>query len=190
MSEREPREKAGDVAIGRVRCFVAAFITAESAPRLQAMAREHLDPRLLTGRAGRSVPLENYHVTLKFLGEIAEPVMREAQDAVDALEGHRVHGEAIGLTGLPRPRSPRIVAATLAAQPALEAWWRTLQERLGAEERGFRPHVTLLRLRRPRFVRPVLLPDPVEVSLDPPRLYRSDQSAEGVRYRPLVLDDL
>ena len=168
-----------------VRCFAAAFLTRESARRLQAVARESLGPRLWQSDHARRVPLANYHVTLKFLGALTEPAAAAALRAVEDLAGRELEARATGLRGFPQRRSARLVAAELETHPSLEAWWAALQKRLGAEDRGFRPHVTVLRLRRPRPFRPLTLAEPVSLVLCAPRLYRSDQTGEGVRYAPV-----
>ncbi len=172
-------------ASGAVRCFAAVFLETESASRLEALAAERLDGRLHERGAGRRVPAERYHVTLKFFGEIQPAAVADALAAVTALNGHPVAGAVTGLSGFPRTGSARLVAAELAANAQLEAWWAVLGARFGAEHRRFRPHVTVLRLRRPRTVARVLLPDPLPVTLAAPRLYRSDPTPDGARYRPL-----
>ncbi len=172
---------------GPIRCFVAAFLTAESAALLQAALREVVDPRLLGRRVARVVPTGNYHVTLKFLGDTEPAALPAALAAVQALSGHDVSAEVPAVTGFPRARGARLVAAELADHPGLEAWWAALGARLGSEHRPFRPHVTVLRLRRPRTVGRAELSPTLPVTLTAPRLYRSDQADAGVRYSPVVL---
>jgi len=169
-----------------VRCFVATFLAPESARRLRSAARAGAGG-LLRRPDARQVPLENYHVTLKFLGEVGEDALPEALEAVASLAAHGVVARVTGLIGLPRAGAARLLAAEMAPQPDLHAWWTALQARLGAEERPFRPHVTVLRLRRSRAFAPAALPEPVTVELAHPRLYRSDEGADGVRYRPVSL---
>ena len=166
-----------------MRCFVAAFLAGESAERLQSRAGAVLGD-LPSHRDVRRVPQQNYHVTLTFLGEIGPDVLPEALAAVDRLGGHPVAGRVVALTGFPRPSAARLLAAELEPEPQLEGWWASLQGLAGAVERGFRPHVTVLRFRRPRTFRPS--PLPVAVDLETPRLYRSDQTPDGVRYRPVT----
>jgi 2'-5' RNA ligase len=115
-------------------------------------------------------------------------VLPETLAAVARLGGHPVAGRVVGLTGFPRPSAARLLAAELEPQAHLEGWWASLQGLPGGEDRGFRPHVTVLRFRRPRAFRPSSLPQPVAVNLEPPQLYRSDQTRDGVRYRPVTLD--
>jgi 2'-5' RNA ligase len=169
-----------------VRCFVGALVAAESARLLQSTTLTCLDQQLLGRRAARQVPLENYHVTLKFLGEIDPAAVPDVLAAVESLAGHGVSGAVTGLTGFPRAAAARMVVAELADQPQLDVWCARLRQQFGSEERRFRPHVTLLRLRRTRAVDAVEFPEPIAIDLEAPRLYRSDQTPQGVRYRPLV----
>lgn len=168
-----------------MRCFVAAFVQAESARRLHDAAVACLDEDLVRAPGARPVPLANYHVTLKFLGPIAPAAMRRALEAVDGLDGRETAAEAGVVAGFPRLRSARLAAAVLRPHDALQAWWHALQQTLGVEHRRFRAHVTVLRFRRPCALAPRNLPEPVPLLLGPPTLYRSDPAGPGVAYRPV-----
>lgn len=134
---------------------------------------------------GREVPLQNYHVTLKFLGALAPGAVADARAAVAELTATGSCADALTVTGFPRPARARLVAVEVQPQPQLEAWWAALEARLGREDRGFRPHVSIVRFRRPGRFEPVPLAEPLTVELAPPRLYRSDPAQDGVRYTPL-----
>jgi 2'-5' RNA ligase len=171
-----------------LRCFVGAFITAESARRLQTVVLARLGRDLLAARSTRQVPRADYHVTLKFLGELSSAAVPQVLSVVDSLGGHPLTGQVAGLTGFPRSARARLVAAELAEHAQLGAWWSQLEARFGAENRPFRPHVTVVRLGRPRSFEPIVLPEPMELALEAPRLYRSDRTAERARYRPVAAD--
>lgn len=179
-----------------MRCFVAAFVAAESARRLQTLARRRLAGLLEAGSL-RLVPLANLHVTVWFLGDIDTATAVRIETAVADLNADTTLAAVAGIGGFPQPSAARVVAAELAPQPELAAWRRALVSEFRASLRGgpeglreaerYRPHVTLARNRRP-----VCLPQrPVSVSLqlrlNPPVLYRSDPSPTGVRYRPVAL---
>lgn len=169
-----------------MRAFVAAFVAQLDGQRLQAAL-----PADLTAPGRRNVgqvPVRNYHVTLKFLGEIDPAPLAGAAHAVASLAGHATTARVSGLVGFPRSSAARLVAAELDTEEVLEAWWNTLAAELGAEDRPFRPHVTVVRFRRPRAFRPMPLGEPLTLTLETPRLYRSDQTRGGVAYRPVVLD--
>jgi 2'-5' RNA ligase len=99
----------------------------------------------------RWIDAENYHLTLRFigdidaalaqevawlLGQVRRPALELRFDALSAFGGHR----------------PRAVVATLAQTPALmelQAEHERLMQRIGLEPEGrkYTPHVTLARLR-------------------------------------------
>lgn len=104
------------------------------------------------GIAGaRWIDPENYHVTLRFIGDVDDAVGR---DIMHMLGEVRRAAFDIQLDGLDQfgGRKPRAVFAAVKANPALlelQAENERLMQRLklGAEGRNFRPHVTLARLR-------------------------------------------
>jgi 2'-5' RNA ligase len=181
----------------RLRCFVGAFVERESARRLRGALVDALAAR--SGRVSRGaaiaalrrararpVPLGNYHVTLKFLGPVSREALPDVLAHVRALEARPLQVRAVGLTGFPRPAAARMAVAELAPHPRLTDWWAELQARLGAEQRGFRPHVTLVRYQRRRAFEPVALATPVDLELAAPQLYRSDTTPRGSRYTPVT----
>jgi 2'-5' RNA ligase len=99
----------------------------------------------------RWIDAENYHITLRFIGDIDDAT---AHDVLTTLE--RIHRRAftvtldgLGFFGGDRPRA--IVAKAKPAQPLVElqAEQERLMRRIGIppEPRKFTPHVTLARLR-------------------------------------------
>ena len=111
---------------------------------------------LATMRGGlfgaRWIDVGNYHLTLRFIGDIDVDV---ARDVHDALEQIRRPGFEVRLTGLDvfGGDKPRAIIATVKPSPALvelQAEQERLLRRVGlaAETRKFVPHVTLARLRQ------------------------------------------
>jgi RNA 2',3'-cyclic 3'-phosphodiesterase len=101
----------------------------------------------------RWVEAADYHVTLRFLGDIDADV---ADDVLEALSGLRARErvtvvlEGLGVFGGDRPRA---LFAAVAQDPGLmdlQAEQERLVRRAGVppESRRFTPHVTLARLRR------------------------------------------
>ena len=111
---------------------------------------------LATMRGGLSgarwIDVENYHLTLRFIGDIDVDV---AHDVHDALERVRRPGFDVTLAGLDvfGGDKPRAIIATVkpsAPLVELQAEQERLLRRVGlaAETRKFIPHVTLARLRQ------------------------------------------
>jgi len=99
----------------------------------------------------RWIDPENYHITLRFIGDIDDAT---ANDAASVLDGVSRKAFDVRLEGL-MPfggRKPRaVVAAAAPSRPLIElqAEHERLMQRVGLEPEGrkFMPHVTLARLR-------------------------------------------
>lgn len=126
------------------RLFVALALSVSVRERLAA---------LQSGLEGaRWVDPENFHLTLRFVGEVDEGA---AEDVAAVLTGLRAPAFSLGLLGIghfEKRGRPSAVWAGVVPNPALD----TLQKRveaavrragLPAESRKFTPHVTLSRFR-------------------------------------------
>jgi 2'-5' RNA ligase len=101
----------------------------------------------------RWIDRENYHLTLRFIGDIDMDI---ANDIADELSRVRRAGFALRLDGLGAfgTRKPHALVARVAASSPLaelQAEHERILQRIGlpAEQRKFTPHVTLARLRGP-----------------------------------------
>ena len=99
----------------------------------------------------RWIDPENYHVTLRFIGDIEAPVAREIAATLAQVDRAAFTLRITGLSSF-GGRKPRALIATVEPEaPLLElqAEHERLMGRLGlpAEGRKFTPHVTLARLR-------------------------------------------
>ncbi|GMQ98874.1 MAG: RNA 2',3'-cyclic phosphodiesterase [Acidimicrobiia bacterium] len=103
---------------------------------------------------GRRPPPENWHITLRFLGECdeltTEAILRELDETLD-LSGGVVH--ATGIAAFPRASKASVMYVAIADDEGLLASLSTVCEDaardvgFSPEERPFVPHLTLSRLR-------------------------------------------
>jgi RNA 2',3'-cyclic 3'-phosphodiesterase len=99
----------------------------------------------------RWIDPENYHLTLRFIGDVDDTVAREVASMLGKVSRPPLELRFDGLSSF-GGRRPRAVIATLAQTPALmelQAEHERLMQRVGLEPEGrkFTPHVTLARLR-------------------------------------------
>lgn len=97
------------------------------------------------------VPIENYHLTLRFVGEVQAHMAEEVDHALAALRARRFTLELAGVGTFAkggRETTLWVGAAKCAALDHLAAKVETALQRAGlpAERRRFTPHVTLARL--------------------------------------------
>ncbi len=109
-----------------------------------------------TGADLKLVEKENLHFTLKFMGEITEAL---ASDAKSRLEGLNLKGADVTVRGagaFPSPLRARVVWAGVAPEdeahvsPIAEAVNSALDGIGQRDDRPFRAHITLARVRSPR----------------------------------------
>lgn len=186
-----------DEASDSIRAFFALPLTApmrgELARLVDQMRREDW------AKAVRWVASENLHLTLRFLGDTPRQLLTDLEgcvrEAVAELAGFEVRLRGIGL--FPSHRRPRVVAAELADVDDLGMLARTLESAvvahgLPAEDRPFRSHITLGRIRGRLAARPRL-----DHRLDGPSmwvgevvLYRSVLRRTGAIYSELARIEL
>ena len=109
---------------------------------------------------GRLVAPENLHVTLHFLGDVADEMTAEVCEMVEAVAGQLdpFDFEVKGIRCVPPGGRPRMIWAGV-DDPAgqMASLHEALGEALGGlgvrrEERGFKPHLTLIRFKLVRNV--------------------------------------
>lgn len=100
-------------------------------------------------------PLANLHVTTKFIGEWPGERLEELKAALGAVPVPGPLKIAIrGVGWFPNPHHPRVLYVAVQAGPELEALARATEAAcaglgIEAENRPFRPHLTLARIREP-----------------------------------------
>ena len=101
------------------------------------------------------VLVEGMHVTLKFLGEIKEPLIAKIPEALTGVRSTGpVEMNFCGTGFFPSPRRPRVLWIGIAASPNLAEIAAEIERRLEplgipCESREFKPHLTLARFESP-----------------------------------------
>lgn len=125
---------------------------------LPAPVRSRLDEVLKAFSPAAAIqwsPLENLHITTKFIGEWPEaelPKLKQALAGLSRRDPFEV--EIRGLGWYPNPHSPRIFWAGIHGGEALHGLARDTEEalvRIGvdAEKKAYSPHLTLARIKTP-----------------------------------------
>lgn len=139
----------------------------------------------------RYLPRKNYHITLAFLGELSEPMVRSAMEALDAtastVQPFTLAPDGIGKFG-------KVGNATLwmgiAKAPELMDLANNLREELrqrgiSVDEKAFLPHITLARHAViPNTELPQLL-FPQDAVAQKVTLFKSTLAKSGATYKPL-----
>lgn len=170
-----------------MRTFIALELPKQFAADTAGLARQ-----LGAVVEGRFLPRETHHLTLAFLGELAEP---DVAAAVEALEAACVGSPRIPLRSDGLGKFGRASDATLwlgiAPAPELEELAACLREELTArqlpfDDKPFKPHITLARRARiPKASLPPLA-FPLDDRADTVTLFKSTLSREGAVYKPLA----
>jgi len=101
---------------------------------------------------GRWVPPEQYHVTLRFIGETSPDGADRLAAQLDRVQAPPVEVVPHGLDVLPSRRRPSVLIVGFERAEALLTLYETVSEVLESEglepeDRSYRPHVTLARVR-------------------------------------------
>ncbi len=139
--------------MGSIRTFVAL----ELPPAIQDGLRQ-ISAHLQTEAQGlplRWVPIENIHLTLKFIGDTAEANIKPISDLLQT-KAKSIPAFDVSLDGLgifPNPRRPNVIWVGLDAPKALFDLQKQLELDLSSmgfapEKRPFSPHLTVARVRR------------------------------------------
>jgi 2'-5' RNA ligase len=178
-----------------VRTFIALPLPADAHKMLEELRRPLLD----LGADVRWTPIESIHLTVKFLGEIEPSVLPALADGIRrvVLNSGGFSVRLQGLGAFPSLRSPNIlwcgiqgdVGMLQALQQAVESACSQLG--FAPEQRPFKPHLTLGRIRRRRHLRPLLdcirINSPLECVADIERIniYQSSLSPRGAIHKIL-----
>jgi 2'-5' RNA ligase len=187
-----------------VRAFVALPLASQVREPL-VHAASQLHEQAWAGPV-RWVPPENLHLTIRFLGEVAEASIHglRARLAARLVKLDCFCCEIVGLSLFPSSSRPRVVAAQMSSEPRLVELAGAVESVVveagfDPESRQFHAHITLGRFGRPdrsgsgltREMK-AAMKEAMPMELRVPRievchvvLYRSELGRQGARYREL-----
>jgi 2'-5' RNA ligase len=159
---------------------------------VREMLAQHLQDHRLPGRP---VPPENWHITVRFLGNVAHVTRERLLADLDQSDLGPAFEVVLGDLGA-FPRAARAAVMWLALDRGRErvAELNALSEQssqvvgLAPEDRPFAPHLTLSRIRPELDVRVELAsyrPIPFQWTADELVLYESHLGRGGARYEPV-----
>ena len=172
----------------KVRCFLGAPVSDELAGPLMASVEtslDHLPPLRMT-------PRENLHLTLIFMGSIAEQVLHnelipQITELLREAKPGRIHFRQV--TGFPSTDAPKHLVLEGHGSPSTESLRESLNEGLAElkptpakEYKAWRPHITLGRFREhhARAVQPT--PWQADLPVGSVVLYESETTLYGPVY--------
>lgn len=102
------------------------------------------------GFDARWQPPEQYHCTLRFIGEVGDETAQSYRAALQEVARSTFECEPYGLDVLPGRRNPRVLIAGLHLSDPLKRLYEEVSEVLESrgldpEDRSYKPHVTLAR---------------------------------------------
>ena len=133
-----------------MRLFTAIEVPADARLRL-----ERLLSALRPEAPIKWSPLDNLHITTKFIGEWPEQRLDEMHDALSQIAPREPFEISLRNLGwYPNERAPRVLWVGVHAGPELTALAQQVEMRLEAlgvvpEDRTFSPHLTLARIKHP-----------------------------------------
>jgi len=177
-----------------MRLFVAIDLPSEVIANLESLLT-----RLKPAARINWSPIENLHITTKFIGEWPEDRIAELTAALHALPARPAILIAIEKLGFfPNPHAPRVFWAGVDAGEPLTQLARETEDALAAlgiakEQRPYSPHLTLARIKTPGKQPALLQAVAVLPSLEFGRftadrffLYRSQTAPSGSVYTQLA----
>ena len=136
------------------------FLGVPLGEEVRSMLAQHLHEHQIPGRA---VPPDNWHLTVRFLGNLDQVAMERLIASLDEADLGQPFDIALGdLGAFPRPAKASVVWVALASGSERLAELNEIAEEasqavgLAPEERPFAPHLTLSRIRPELDVRSAL----------------------------------
>lgn len=134
---------------------------------------------------GRRVKRETMHCTLAFLGEVDDARLVELKALVEELPSAPIALKATRLDAFGSPRKAHVIVLPLEDDGSLLRLYETIGVK---EDRPYRPHLTLARLKKPEDVRTLIESTPVSLEgrVVGVTLYKSVLGKNGSTYTPLA----
>jgi RNA 2',3'-cyclic 3'-phosphodiesterase len=138
-----------------IRSFLALKLNLATADNLASMQAELREACADADIKVRWVPPPNMHVTLRFLGQITEPMSHALKDMLDPIVSRMpaFDLECAGIGVFPDGNKPKVIYAGLGSgSEALNELYESVYSRLlmagfSFEDKPFRPHVTIGRVK-------------------------------------------
>lgn len=189
-------ELAQTKAMADKRLFIGVGVNSENQSDLLEVCRKLKINASKKELEVRWSPPENWHITLKFLGDVEETQIEDLKAALDRasakVEASKLRASGVG--AFPEERHARVLWAGVARSQVL----LDLQSEVEAEctplgfppeDRQFNPHITLARLRNAISVRDMISPFVRrtfnDVELSELILFESKQAGPFTTYLPL-----
>lgn len=136
--------------------MIRSFIAIELPDAIRTQLRQVIATMQAAGRLPvRWLPVENIHLTLKFLGEVEAGKLKRLADELNLLVGHQAPFSLTigGLGAFPSARRPRVVWVGIQAPPALAGLAQQMEQfgrkfGIEPEDRPFSPHLTIGRVQQ------------------------------------------
>ena len=172
-----------------MRVFLACCVEPEAARRLYAA----LEPlrRLYAGPAYRATPPENYHVTLRFFGELKQDDVDRVGRCVEPVAGAAapIDCRTTSLLALPNARRPSVIGLVVESGGRVEALAahvnRALDADFGPPDKPFKAHLSVIRCRRDARFDAFAAGFESGLTFARIALFRSDPAGDGPRYSVL-----
>lgn len=138
-----------------IRSFLAVDLDLETVRAIAAEQRVLKERCAAAGATVRWVPPPNMHVTIRFLGQVTEPMVQALKDALEPVA--RRHGQfetqARGLGAFPDAERAKVLWVGVESDGRLEQLYRDVSSCLDeagfrGEQRPFRSHLTIGRVKQ------------------------------------------
>ena len=166
-------------------CGVEATAASELFEALRPLRAEFGEP------AFRWIDPRNYHVTLRFFGDLTRDEVERAARAIEAIaaRGAPIDCRIGALLALPSARHPTVIALALQSDGALERLAAdanaAFEPAFGPPDKPFKAHLTIVRCRRGARMTAESGAIDFEFRFDRVAFFESSQAPTGVRYSVL-----